>query len=210
MKFESGRNIWRVARAERAAVLIDGANYFAAIRSAMINARQSILIAGWDIHSQTRLVGPSGMADDGYPETFAEFLVALVHKRPELDIRLLLWDFSMLYAAERDLFPTMTLRWNTPHNIRFCLDDCVPIGSSQHQKLVVIDDAVGFSGGLDITARRWDTNAHRANDPLRFDPAGVPYEPFHDVQMLVDGEAARALGDLLRARWACAACEDGP
>ena len=210
MEFETGRNVWRVARAERASLLIDGANYFAAVRSAMINAQHSILIAGWDIHSRTRLVGPSGAADDGFPETFAEFLVALVERRPMLDIRLLLWDFSMLYAAERDPFPTMTLRWNTPPNIRFCLDDCVPIGSSQHQKLVVIDDAVGFSGGLDLTIRRWDTNEHKPGDALRVDPDGAAYAPFHDVQMLVDGAAAHALGDLLRARWKCAACEYVP
>src|SRR5665213_1686281 len=210
MEFEPGRNVWRVARAERASLLIDGANFFAAARNAMIKAQHSILIAGWDIHSQTRLVGPSGEADDGYPETFAEFLIALVKERPALDVRLLLWDFSMLYAAERDPFPTMTLRWNTPRNIRFCLDDCVPLGSSQHQKLLVIDDAVGFSGGLDLTIRRWDTNAHRLYDPRRVDPDGLPYAPFHDVQMLVDGEAARALGDLMRERWRCAAYEDVP
>ena len=125
------------------------------------------------------------------PETFAEFLTALVEERPQLDVRLLLWDFSLLYATERDPFPTMSLRWNTPHNIRFCLDDCVPIGSSQHQKLLVIDDTIAFSGGLDLTIRRWDTSSHRPNDPLRVDPNGEAYEPFHDVQMLVDGEAAR-------------------
>ena len=210
MEFKPGGNVWRVARASRASLLIDGANYFAAARSAMIKAQHSILIAGWDIHSQTRLVSASGKADDGYPETFAEFLVALVERRPQLDIRLLLWDFSLLYAAERDPFPTMSLRWNTPHNIRFCLDDCVPIGSSQHQKLIVIDDAIAFSGGLDLTIRRWDTNAHRVNDPHRVDPDGKPYEPFHDVQMLVDGEAAGAIADLFRARWQCAAFEGVP
>ena len=210
MEFKPGHNVWRVARAERASLLIDGANYFAAVRAAMIKARHSILIAGWDIHSQTRLVGPSGEADDGYPETFAEFLVALVAKRPQLDIRLLLWDFSMLYAAERDPFPTLSLRWNTPHNIRFCLDDCVPIGSSQHQKLVAIDDAIAFSGGLDLTIRRWDTSAHRPNDPHRVDPNGAAYAPFHDVQMLVDGDAATGIADLFRARWQCAAFENVP
>lgn len=210
MKYEIDRNVWRVARSGRAAMLVDGADYFAAIRGAMIKAQRSIMIAGWDIHSQTKLVGPSGSADDGYPEPFAEFLTALVTKRPELQVRILLWDFSVLYAAERDPFPTMTLRWNTPHNIRFCLDDRVPIGSSQHQKLVVIDDVVGFSGGLDITIRRWDTSAHNLDDPKRVDPSGKPYGPFHDVQMVVDGEAARALGDLMRERWRCAAYERVP
>ena len=210
MHFQPNHNVWRVANSRRAAMLVDGANYFAAIRSAMIKAQRSILIAGWDIHSQARLVGPAGAANDGYPEPFAEFLTALVAQKPQLKIRILLWDFSVLYAAERDPFPTMTLRWNTPHNIRFCLDDRVPIGSSQHQKLVVVDDSVAFSGGLDITIRRWDTSAHKLDEPHRVDPGGKPYGPFHDVQMLVDGEAARALGDLMRERWRYAAYERVP
>jgi phosphatidylserine/phosphatidylglycerophosphate/cardiolipin synthase-like enzyme/uncharacterized membrane protein YdjX (TVP38/TMEM64 family) len=206
--FEPDRNVWRVAKANRAAVLIDGANYFAALRAAMIKARRSIVIAGWDLHSQTRLVGESGRADDGYPEGFAQLLAALVEEKPDLDVYLLLWDFSVLYAVERDPFPALKLGWKTPSRIRFCLDDCVPLGSSQHQKLVVIDDALAFSGGLDITVRRWDTSAHRLDEPHRIDPVGKPYRPFHDVQMMVDGEAAAALGDLARGRWSCAACED--
>lgn len=208
MLLKPDHNVWRVARAGRASMLIDAANYFAAVRSAMIRAERSILIAGWDIHSQTRLVGSDCRVDDGYPETFAEFLAALVSKKPTLEIRLLLWDFSVLYAAERDPFPTATLQWSTPSNIRFCLDDCVPVGSSQHQKLVTIDDKVAFSGGLDLTVRRWDTCAHKPDDTRRVDPSGKPYGPFHDVQMVVDGDAAGALSELLRGRWACAALED--
>ncbi len=207
MQLNPQHNVWRIARARRASMLVDAANYFAAVRSAMIQAERSILIAGWDIHSQTRLVGPDCRAADGYPETFAEFLAALVAKKPQLEIRLLLWDFSVLYAAERDPFPTATLQWSTPHNIRFCLDDCVPVGSSQHQKLVTVDDKVAFSGGLDLTVRRWDTCAHKPDDTRRVDPAGKPYGPFHDVQMVVDGDAAGALSELLRDRWACAALE---
>jgi phospholipase D1/2 len=208
MLLKPEHNVWRIARAGRASMLVDAANYFAAVRSAMIKAERSILVAGWDLHSQTRLVGETGRADDGYPETFAEFLVALVTRKPQLEIRLLLWDFSVLYAPERDLFPTATLQWKTPSNIRFCLDDCVPVGSSQHQKLVTVDDKVAFSGGLDLTIRRWDTVAHRVNDPKRVDPAGKPYGPFHDVQMVIDGNAAGALSELLRSRWACATMED--
>ena len=188
-------------------MLVDGADYFAAVRRAMIKARRSIVIAGWDIHSQTRLVGPSGEPDDKYPPLLADFMTALVNERPELEISLLLWDFSLFYATERDAFPTMTLRWQTPDRVRFCLDDCVPIGSSQHQKLVVVDDKVAFSGGLDITIRRWDTRRHRLDEPGRVDPSEKPYAPFHDVQMMVDGEAAAAIGELVRGRWACAACE---
>ncbi|OWJ60847.1 VTT domain-containing protein, partial [Inquilinus limosus] len=41
-------------------------------------------------------------------------------------------------------------------------------------------------------------------------PAGVPYPPFHDVQMAVDGPAARALSELARWRWERASCEALP
>lgn len=210
MLLKPDRNVWRVARADRAAVLVDGANYFAALRAAMLKAERSIIIAGWDIHSQTPLVGPTGEADDGYPETFAGFLAALVEAKPALEVCLLLWDFSVLYAVDRDPFPGLKLGWQTPSRIRFCLDDCVPLGSSQHQKLVTIDDALAFTGGLDITIRRWDTSAHRLDEPKRVDPVGKAYRPFHDVQMMVDGEAAAALGALARGRWSCATCEDLP
>jgi len=200
-------NVWRIEQTSRAAVLIDPASYFRAVRAALLKAKRRVLIIGWDIHSRTRLVGPEGRADDGYPEALSDFLSALVETKPELEINLLLWDFAVLYAAEREPFPVYSLRWSTPRRITLCLDDAVPIGSSQHQKLVVVDDVIAFTGGIDITARRWDTSEHRIDHPLRRDPAGESYGAFHDVQLLVDGDAAHALADLARARWDCAAHE---
>jgi phospholipase D1/2 len=207
MILKRGRNIWRVERAHRSAVLIDGAAFFGAVREALLKAQRSILIVGWDLHSQTRLVGETDCAQDGYPEKLADFLSVLVRDRPKLIVRLLLWDYSVLYANERELFPRVTLGWSTPDRVRFALDDAVPFGSSQHQKLVIADDAVAFSGGLDVTIRRWDTPGHAIHDPHRVDPAGKPYRPFHDVQAMVDGPAARALGGIARARWMCATGE---
>jgi len=198
------QTIWRNEHARRAAVLIDAARYYGAARAAMLNARSHIFILGWDIHSRTSFVDERGTADDGYPEPFGDFLSALVRDRPKLRVHVLLWDFAALYATERELFPTLALRWNTPPGVEFYLDDAVPLGSSQHQKLVVIDDSVAFSGGLDVTIRRWDTSAHDYDHPLRHDPSGKYYRPFHDVQMMVEGDVARALGRLARARWECA------
>ncbi len=200
------RNVWRVEHASRAAMLVDGACYFGALRESLQKARHCIYIAGWDIDSRMRLVGASGKPDDGLPETLAEFLSALVERRPELTIHLLLWDFSVLYALEREVFPTLSLNWKTPDQIRFCLDDDLPLGCSQHQKIVVVDDAVAYSGGLDLTIRRWDTPDHDLNNDLRRDPSGHPYRPFHDVQAVMDGAAAKALGDLFRDRWRRARC----
>ena len=197
-----GQNVWRRETAGRAAMLVDAAAYFGALRQTLRNARHSILVTGWDIDSRTPLVGPDGKPGDDLPITFGAFLTELVRRRPQLSIKLLLWDYySAVYSLERELMPALSLQWNTPRQIELCLDDVLPIGASHHQKIVVVDDAVAFSGGLDLTIRRWDTESHELHNALRVDPAGKPYAPFHDVQMMVDGAAAAALGQLVRGRW---------
>ena len=107
----------------------------------------------------------------------------------------------MLYIREREWLPIINLDWKTHRRIHFQLDDQHPFGASQHQKIVVIDDAVAFCGGIDLTSNRWDTPNHRLNDSRRKNPDGKLYPPFHDIQMIVAGEAAAALGALFRDRW---------
>jgi phosphatidylserine/phosphatidylglycerophosphate/cardiolipin synthase-like enzyme/uncharacterized membrane protein YdjX (TVP38/TMEM64 family) len=70
--------------------------------------------------------------------------------------------------------------------------------------MVVVDDAVAFVGGFDLSQWRWDTSDHRPDDDRRVDPDGKSYPPFHDVQMAVDGPAAKALGEMARERWVSA------
>lgn len=200
-----GDTCWRVERARRAAMLVDGADYFAALRSAILKAEHSVTIIGWDIDSRAplRYVAQDDAADpeSEAPETLGALLAYAVERRPALRIRILLWNYSILYAIERELLPSLSLGWQTPPQIEFYFDDMLPLGASHHQKIVVVDDSVAFSGGLDITRRRWDTQDHAPGDPRRVDPWGKPYGPFHDVQMVVDGAAARALGDLVAERW---------
>jgi uncharacterized membrane protein YdjX (TVP38/TMEM64 family)/phosphatidylserine/phosphatidylglycerophosphate/cardiolipin synthase-like enzyme len=208
--FRPGRNAWRVAPAARAAVLIDAANYYGTLRQALMRAQRAIYIVGWDVDSRTPLVGPSGEPDDDLPRELGPFLSALVERRPELKINILLWDYSLFFTSEREAMPSLALRWKMPPQIDLCLDDAIPLGSSHHQKIVVVDEALAFSGGLDLTIRRWDTCGHDPSCKYRIDPAGKPYGGFHDVQIMVDGEAAKAVTELARARWARAAVEELP
>jgi len=67
-----GRNIWRAAQADRARVLIDGAEYFGVLRRALLGARRSVLIAGWDIDSRAPLVGERE-PEDGLRVSSARF-----------------------------------------------------------------------------------------------------------------------------------------
>lgn len=196
-----GRNCWRIERARRLAFLVDGAAYFAAFRAAVAHAQRSVFILGWDFDSRIRLV-PEG-ARDGYPEELGEFLKELVKRRRGLRVYILSWDFAMVYALGREWIPLYKLGWreHPSPRISFRLDDRHPPSGSHHQKVVVVDDAVAFVGGLDLAHGRWDTPAHRPHEPHRVNLHGDPARPNHDVQAIVDGDAARALGELCRDRW---------
>ncbi|MEH2625317.1 phospholipase D1/2 [Bradyrhizobium sp. AZCC 1719] len=201
-----GETVWRRCKAGRLTILNDAAAYFAALREALLLATRQVYIIGWDIHSQTRFVGPSGYADDGYPQELGAFLKALLKTKPDLRINILNWNFPALYAAEREWNSAAKFTAHASDRLRFCFDSSLPLGSAQHQKIVVIDGALGFAGGLDLTIRRWDTSAHETRHPLRTDPDGKPYLPFHDVQCMVDGEAAASLTELAENRWHAAGC----
>ena len=193
-----GRNCWQLAPAGRVAVLIDAAAYFAAVAEAIARAERSVVILSWDVDSRTSLVG--GRPDDPTCR-LGGLLNAVLDERPELQIHVLNWDFAMLYAFEREALPLYRREWRAHRRLHFRFDANHPIGGCHHQKVVVVDDAVAFVGGLDICARRWDTPRHDAVDPRRMDVGGKPYAPFHDVQIAVDGPAAAALGMLARRRW---------
>lgn len=199
--FEPGRNCMAVVQAKRAALLVDAADYFRAFRAACLHARESIVILGWDFNSGTCLdFDQCAQGSDVPPPLLGDFLNYLAKRRRGLRIHVLNWDYPMVFSADRQLRPIYGLGWQPHRRVRVRYDNTHPAGGSQHQKIVVIDDALAFCGGLDLTARRWDSSAHPAEDERRvYD--GNPYPPFHDVMTLVDGEAAAALGEVARARW---------
>lgn len=162
-------------------------------------ARESIFVIGWDIDSRIPLY-PEGN-DDRLPLSLGPFLDALVVRRAGLNVYVLNWDFAMLYALDREFLPIYSLGWRTHRRLHFHMDERHPPGASHHQKIVVVDDAIAFVGGIDLTKNRWDTTAHEPRNPLRRNPDGETYPPFHDVQMMVEGQAAFTIGELVRERW---------
>ncbi|HEY4317306.1 MAG TPA: VTT domain-containing protein [Herbaspirillum sp.] len=196
---EPGRNCWRIEHTQRFRLLIDADAYFSALRRAIVRARHRVFILGWDIDSRMLLM-PGG-AGDGFPEPLGDFLRAVVAARPQLHVHMLNWDFAMLYALEREWLPVYKSEWRKQHRLSYRLDARHPVGASHHQKIVVIDDQLAFVGGIDLARSRWDTPDHACDNPLRRDPLGARYAPFHDVHAMLDGDAAAALGELARSRW---------
>ena len=187
---------WRVERASRAAVLMDGQAYFEALASSLTQARHSIVLLGWQFDPRARLT-----QDGDRHAEIGHLLRMLVKTRPDLDVRLLIWDSPLLIAASQGFFPHRAQRWFRRRFVEFRLDHPGPPGACHHQKVVVVDDAVAFCGGADIGPDRWDTPQHRDQDPRRALPSGRLAPARHETMCVVEGPAARALGDLARERW---------
>ncbi|HQT85823.1 MAG: hypothetical protein B7Z58_10375 [Acidiphilium sp. 37-64-53] len=198
-----GETVWRLDHADRMAVIIDGAAYFRALKEAILSARHSVMMIGWDFHTGIQLER-DGEATQGVPNRLGDFLTHVVKRNPSLHVHVLRWDLAFMKMPMRGTTPLILLNWLTSRRIHFRLDGNHPSGGCHHQKIVVIDDRLAFCGGIDTTVGRWDTGEHIDDDPRRDEPDGKRYGPWHDVTTAVDGDAARALGDLARMRWLAA------
>ncbi len=193
-----GRNCWRRAVADRVALLVDAEAYFAALKAALLRARRSILIIGWDFDSRTELDRAPGAFR---PNTIGGVLNYVVRHRRGLRAQVLIWDTALIYSWDREFLTWAKFRWLTSHRLDYRLDNNHPLGACHHQKIVVIDDRLAFIGGLDVSSGRWDTREHRPDDPRRSDALVSGYAPFHDMMLMLSGDAAAALGEVARQRW---------
>ncbi|MFD3745363.1 phospholipase D-like domain-containing protein [Nocardia sp. NPDC058633] len=197
-----GQTCWQIAPADRLACIVDAADYFRHAKSAMLQARKRIVLIGWDFDTRIKFE-PQEKTLEG-PNQLGKFLSWLPKQRPELDIYLLKWNVGAFAAISRGMTPIFVVNWMTDRRLHFEIDGAHPIGSAHHQKIVVIDDRLAFCGGIDMTVDRWDTTAHEDDNSHRTEPNGNHYGPWHDATTAVDGDAARAIGELARARWKAA------
>lgn len=200
--FRSGANCWKVAQASSARVLIDGDQYFDALDKALHSARRSIFIVGWDFDGRIQLCPQR----DGHPP-LGPLLRSLVAAQPDLSVYILVWSISLLHAPGAVAPMLLGADWQDHPRIHLKLDTHHPLYGAHHQKIVCVDGRLAFVGGIDLTVGRWDSCAHAPDNALRRDPDGEPYAPIHDLQMLVDGEAAAELCELAAARWKAATGE---
>lgn len=195
-------NVWRSALAERVSLLVDGAAFYACLERVIEQAEEQIWITGWDFDPRIRL--RPGVPD---AEALGTMLERLAARKPNLRIRILVWAMGPIYSG-KSLRLFRKQKWSTQPGIELRFANHRALRGCHHQKLVSIDDRLAFVGGIDLTARRWDTPDHSAENDLRRDPDGKPYDPVHDIEVVFDGEASRAIGDLCRARWKSSIGED--
>jgi phospholipase D1/2 len=186
---------------DRARVLVDAESYYSAFCRAALGARRYIYITGWQFDTMARLLRPSPGVTPAHPIELLPFLNHLCEATPALEIYITAWDYSVVYALEREWLQKLRFDFQSHARVHFEFLNHPEPGGCHHQKLVVVDGRVAFLGGLDLCDARWDTRRHIKADPARIDVHDKPYKPFHDVQVMLEGPVVANLERLFLEGW---------
>ncbi|HEX3724289.1 MAG TPA: phosphatidylserine/phosphatidylglycerophosphate/cardiolipin synthase family protein [Nitrolancea sp.] len=179
--------------------LIDGGEFFPALREALEQAQQYVYIAGWFLTPYI----PLGRHDfEDIQES--RLLPLLVETARRVPVRILLWSGAPLLIQPSTRLTRAVQRVIEREgggDLLCRLDSTARITHCHHQKAIVVDGQVAFVGGMDLTTYqgdRWDVAGH----PLR---AGVNW---HDVQLRIQGEAVADVEQNFRQRWVASTGDD--
>ncbi|MEH6790057.1 phospholipase D-like domain-containing protein [Parasphingorhabdus sp.] len=200
--FKPGENCWRVEHAERSSMLIDGENYFRAVRKSLSQAQQRIMLLGWDFDERVEMHDTVETPEG--PLRIGAYFEWLLKKNRDLDIYVLRWDTGALKSFFRANGLMTLIRWYLHPRVHFKLDAHHPVGAAHHQKVIVIDEDTAFCSGIDVTNNRWDTRAHDEEQKHRLQPDNNDAGPWHDAAMVVQGDVARALSEYAEQHWQAA------
>lgn len=184
----------------RGGLLVDGRDFYRAFYDAACKAEHTVLMAGWQFSSSVELVRGADATACDLPTSLIAMLTELCNRKPDLQVYMLPWDSSPIFTFEREPLQRLKFHLKGHERIHWKMDNAHPPGASHHQKLIVIDRAIAFVGGMDVCDSRWDDRAHRAELAERCS-GSHSYTPYHDVQAYVTGDAVDVLRTWFAERW---------
>jgi phosphatidylserine/phosphatidylglycerophosphate/cardiolipin synthase-like enzyme len=168
-------------------VLIDGARALPAIAEAMLAARSHVHVTGWHLAAHFELVRGER------PVVLGALLAELAQR---VDVRVMVWAGAPLPAfhPSRKEVSAEIERLVRGTRIRCEPDPREHPFHCHHEKTVIIDDAVAFVGGIDMTdfgGDRYDVSEHPARRRLGW----------HDVGSRLRGPAVADVAAHFATRW---------
>lgn len=186
-----------IRHGNRLEVLVDGEESLTAIQAAIGDAKSHVHIANWHASADFRLT-----REPDAP-TLRELLAGTA--RRGIDVRLLLWAGPPLpmFQPTRGRVRAEQRKLTVGTGVRCVLDARERTLHCHHEKLVIVDDAIAFVGGLDFTALEGDRHDSTDHPPSR--PLG-----WHDLMTRLSGPVVADVAEHFRQRWAEVAGEDLP
>jgi phosphatidylserine/phosphatidylglycerophosphate/cardiolipin synthase-like enzyme len=169
-------------------VLIDGANALPVISAAIAQAKSFVHVTGWHL-------APSFALDRerGEDKPIGVLLAELAER---IDVRVLVWSGAPVPAFHPTRKEVAAALENLRRGTRIQAhgDPREHPFHCHHEKTVVIDGALAFVGGIDLTddaGDRYDYSAHHARRKLGW----------HDVATRLQGPAVADVASHFRVRW---------
>jgi len=198
-----GETVWRTNRADATAFLVDGADYFAAVKTSVLSAKRSIWLLAWTFDALTRMQ-PDRIERSGDPQTADRLglvLRRLAALNPALDVRILCWNMPAPIAAPGGFAAQRAAAFFMGSPVKYRLDSSLPASACHHQKVLIVDSKVAYVSGGDLSTDRWDTCEHEDVDPRRRLPNLRRYPARHDVATVMEGPIAMDCARLFADRW---------
>ncbi len=209
------RGVWRTGTVGRWELIWDAEPHFDRVSQLWEQARQSIVVVGWQLDSRLRLRKPlaNGLTpalDLSHTETLREKVLRLCDDRPELRFYLLLWDHPMFYVPQREWLQTRI--WEEIHpRVHLVFDHRHPLGASHHEKIVIVDGHTALVGSVDLCGDRWDSTRHLPHDPARsLDHLSETHGPYHELGIELSGQTCNDLLEHVGTRWRALSSIDFP
>jgi phospholipase D1/2 len=191
-------------------LFIDSRSYYLDLAQEIESARSHVWIQGWDFDSRVVLNRDNdALRHFQIGRGFFGAIKAIEEEESRgIRFRLLVWNPPVLYLPDREIFQDIKIFADeilAKLDIRFVRDNMMPFGSSQHRKIVIIDDRVAFLGGADISSSRWDEPGHRwKSKEKRADLEGIQSEgdyQNHETHLKVAGPAVREISEIFLKSW---------
>ena len=164
-------------------------DYFSVLAESLPRAKKQILIVGWSFDD--RVVMNRG---NGHPHpSIGDLLLEHAASHPEILIQLRIWDAPPVFGADQYLSQSFHKKALATENLDLQFIPSDSTFAARHEKYVLIDSAIAFLGGIDVTHDRWDSADHQADKPERTNPDEDSYIPYHDVQVAMSGPIVGAL-----------------
>jgi phosphatidylserine/phosphatidylglycerophosphate/cardiolipin synthase-like enzyme len=102
-------------------------------------------------------------------------------------------------AEEVEVLNNLAKKYRIEQKLVVKIDNTSPtVSSAHHEKIIVIDNKIGFCGGFDLSRGKWDTSKHEYSDPHRDQDS----EPWHDFHAMLKGPIVWDLTYHFNQRWA--------
>ena len=193
---------------------IDGEETFKKIYASLYEAQKCILIANYDIDPQlsfVRSLENSAGGDANEYENYPLYKLLLDKAENGVEVKVIVWEprpiLRLLPGADERGIDGRAEQVQRVYeiakrrgleNLLVKVDETSPsLTSAHHEKIIVVDNIIGFCGGLDLSKGKWDTSDHEYMNPLRDRDA----EPWHDVQLFARGPIVWDLVYHFHQRW---------